>query len=265
MDRWRVILDGTRSASFNMAADAFLLDAAETGGTPPVIRLYGWDRPSITIGYHQHLERAVDIGKLADTPVVRRPTGGRALLHDDGEITYAVAGNFVRYPILGDSLHESYRMIAEAIVGFYAGFGVSAAVSRRDDPLARPEANEVQKGCFASVSRYEIIVAGTKIAAGSQRRTRQALMQHGVIRLTPSPGHPAIIEPPATPPDRAYPSDVGGRRELMEKLTDAFAHEYEVNLERRSISDAETAAINRLRYRFKNLNPGDLSLNRRAP
>jgi len=263
MEAWRIILDGRRPASFNMAADAYLLDKADTGETPPVIRLYGWNRPSITIGYHQRLERAVDIGRLGDTPIVRRPTGGRALLHDDGEITYAVAGNFVRYPILGDCLHESYRMIAEAIVKFYAGLGIEASVSRRDDPPARPKRSEVQKGCFASVSRYEIIVAGMKIAAGSQRRTGQAFMQHGVVRLRPSPGHPAIQEPTPNLPDGAFAELVNERRELEETLVGSLAQVYDIKAEIRPFSGSETAGVESQRRRFKNLNTGDLSLNAR--
>jgi hypothetical protein len=151
MGPWRLILDGKRSASFNMAADAHLLDLAEAGDAGPAVRLYGWDRPSITIGHHQKLERAVDVARLGDTPVVRRITGGRALLHDDTEITYAVAGNFVKYPALGTTLHESYRVIADAIVRFYAGCGMGAYISRREDPLARSGLPEVQKGCFVGV------------------------------------------------------------------------------------------------------------------
>jgi hypothetical protein len=86
-----------------------------------------------------------------------------------------------------------------------------------------------------------------------------------VVRLAPSPGHPAIMEPPAVPPAGAYPSDAGGRRESMEALAAAFARAYEIDLERRPFSPAETAAVERLRRRFKNLNSGDLSLNRGIP
>ncbi len=256
MTPWRLILDGKRSASFNMATDAYLLDAAEAGG-PPVVRLYGWDVPSITIGHHQRLERAVDVTRLGDTPVVRRITGGRALLHDDAEITYAVAGNFIRDPDMGTTLHESYRIIAEAIVRFYARCGMAAQISRREDPLARSGRAGVQKGCFASVSRYEIMVGGHKIAAGSQRRTRRAFMQHGVIRIAPAVPHAAIIDTP--PPGIALPSGERADRERL--LVESFKERLGRDVEYCCVSSDEIAVIEEKVRQFGNLNRRNLSLN----
>lgn len=258
MTTWRLIIDGKRSASFNMAADAHLLDLAEAGGAPPVVRLYGWDIPSITIGHHQRLERAVDAARLGRTPVVRRITGGRALLHDDGEITYAVAGNFVEHPVLGATLHESYRVIADTIVRFYAGCGIAASISRREDPLARSGLPDVQKGCFASVSRYEIMVGGRKIAAGSQRRTRQAFMQHGVIRIAPAVSHPAIVDASAAS-GVVLPSRE--RHELEQLLAASFAELLGRRVERYRASPDEIAAIEEKARYFGNLNLHNLSLN----
>lgn len=244
-----------------MAADAYLLEKADAGEMAPAIRLYGWDRPSITIGYHQRLERAVDIGRLGDTPVVRRPTGGRALLHDDGEITYAVAGHFVHSPSLGSSLHESYRMIAEAIVAFYQELGIEAAVSRRADPVVQQSRPGLQKGCFASVSRYEIIAGTWKTAAGSQRRTRQALLQHGVVRIAPPVRHPAIQDRSPSPPERLFAGFPGSRRELEERLIGRFGEGYTIEPDRRPFSREEEEDIAGRCERFKNLNAGHLSLN----
>jgi lipoate-protein ligase A len=258
---WRVIFDGKGTASANMAADAYLLEMAETGESAPVIRLYEWERPSITIGYHQRLERAADVRRLGDTPVVRRPTGGRALYHDNGEITYAVAGNFVRYPILGDTLRKSYRIIAEAIAGFYNSHGIEAHISRRDDPLARPGSRSLRRGCFASVSRYEIVAEGTKIAAGSQRRTRRALMQHGVIRLAPPEGHPALLETRPVASGELYSNLRGSRRKLEKTFVECVAKTFQVEVDIRPFSIPERACIGKRCERFKNLNTGHLSLN----
>jgi len=241
-----------------MAADAVLLDAADAGSVAPVVRLYGWDRPSITIGHHQRLERALDVTRLGDTPVVRRVTGGRALLHDDGEITYAVAGNFVEYPHLGATLHESYHVIAKAIVRFYARCGINARISHREDPLARSGAAQVQKGCFASVSRYEIMVGGKKIAAGSQRRTRTAFMQHGVIRIASGASHPAIIDAMAAP-DIALPQSERG--ELIRFLAESFAETLGGGFGEDGLSGGEAAAVDERARRFGNLNALNLSLN----
>jgi lipoate-protein ligase A len=241
-----------------MAADAHLLDLAEAGDAGPAVRLYGWDRPSITIGHHQKLERAVDVARLGDTPVVRRITGGRALLHDDTEITYAVAGNFVKYPALGTTLHESYRVIADAIVRFYAGCGMGAYISRREDPLARSGLPDVQKGCFASVSRYEIMVGGRKIAAGSQRRTRQAFMQHGVIRIATARSHPAIVD--AAPGAGIMPAPCE-RKDLEQRLAESFSNSLGGQATVTCFSDEDIAAIESKARDFGNLNQCKLSLN----
>ena len=258
MESWRAIFNGGCAAEFNMAADAFLLEAAEAGEPSPVIRIYGWDRPSITIGYHQRLERAVDVAKLGDTPVVRRVTGGRALLHDDGELTYAVAGNFLRHPALGATLEESYGVIAEAIVHFYRALGIDAVVSRRADPFARSRPGILQKGCFASVSQYEIIVGARKIAAGSQRRTQTSFMQHGVVRVALHRRHRAINEPDSVSDGTAIPILSENRQVLEQQLSKAFSETYGVWLTPGPLLPAEAAAIETRRERFKNLNPHQL-------
>ena len=131
MDTWRLIPDRKFSAGFNMAADGYLLRQAEEGGGPPVVRIYGWESPSITIGYHQRPDRAIDLSHLGQTPLARRITGGRALLHDNSELTYAVAGDFIRYPVLGGSLSETYRLISEAIIRFYSIQGWTATMEHR--------------------------------------------------------------------------------------------------------------------------------------
>jgi len=254
MEPWRAIFNGGCAAEFNMAADAFLLEAAETGESSPIIRIYGWDRPSITIGYHQRLERAVDVTVLGDTPVVRRVTGGRALLHDDGELTYAVAGNFLRHSALGATLQESYGAIAEAIVHFYRALGIDVVVSRREDPFARLRPGTLQRGCFASISQYEIIVGGRKIAAGSQRRTQTSFMQHGIVRIAPPRRHGAIIEPDSTPDGTAIPILSGNRQALERQLSKAFSETYGVWLTSGPFLPAEAAAIETRREHFKNLN-----------
>jgi len=237
-----------------MAADAYLLDLAEKGESKPVLRLYGWDRPSITIGYHQRLERAVAADNLGDTPVVRRVTGGRALLHDDGEITYALAGNFRRYPSLGATLHDSYNLIARAIVAFYRSCGREAVISHRDDPVGMSKKENIQKGCFASVSRYEIILGGQKVAAGSQRRTQQAFVQHGSIRLAAAEPHPAIDGGSEVVGGDKLEAISGDRREILNKLIEAFEDIYKVNFIDRGFEASEKAVVAGLENDYGNLN-----------
>ena len=237
-----MIINGPEDAAFNMAADAYLLESAEKDNSVPVVRLYGWKVTSITIGYHQDPIRALDSDKLGETPVVRRITGGRALVHDSGEITYAVAGNFCRYPVLGDDLHASYNLIAKAIVAFYRKLGWSAEISARPDPVRMSRRELVQKGCMASVSRHEIVIGGVKMAAGSQRRTPKAFMQHGVIRLKQSPNHPAVnLSGSIAKPD--FKPVIADSERLIEMLGETFATVYRVDLKMADFSAYERDAI----------------------
>jgi lipoate-protein ligase A len=254
VEKWRAILDDSRSASFNMAADAYFLEAAERGPGPPVLRLYGWNRPSITIGYHQKFDRAVDLSRLNNTPVVRRVTGGRALLHDDGELTYAMAGNFHHYPGLGLTLHESYHLISQAIVLFYRELGWPASTSHRDQPLSISASDSTQKGCFAAVSRYEITVAGRKMAAGSQRRTKTSFVQHGAIKITAPGRHPAIAGS-LQEPEAEYLKGLDVRPNEMRRILLAqFEQVYGISFVKSPLSADEKAAIEGLRPHFGNLN-----------
>ncbi len=242
-----------RSPSFNMAADACLPDIAESGESVPILRIYGWSEPAITIGYHQEFDRAVDTGKLGGMPVIRRVTGGRALLHDDDELTYAVAGNFIRYPVLGKSLSDSYRIISQAIVMFYEMIGWKASFSRGDNPVRLSGSQALQKGCFAAVSRYEIIVGGQKVAAGSQRRGRRALLQHGAIKIAAPCSHPAILQEPWKTKKAVIPILPGSREELSEVLVRAFEKTLEIQLSPERFSNSELTVIRRREIHFKNL------------
>jgi hypothetical protein len=237
-----------------MAADAYLLDQAEEADSVPTIRLYRWDEPSITIGYHQKIARAVDLSQSDGIPVVRRVTGGRALLHDDDELTYAMAGNFERFPKIGTTLHESYQFISRAIVGFYISMGWEAAMSKRDKPIPLSGSVEQKKGCFASVSQYEILARGQKVAAGSQRRTNVAMMQHGVIRTAPLNPHPAIADQPQAIAISRLPAINDDRHVLEKQLISFFQKEYRIQFNNCPFSDAEMAEIHDRTNNFLNLN-----------
>jgi len=241
-----------------MAADAYLLELVEKGGTPPVLRLYGWDRPSITIGYHQKLERAVDLTRLGPTPVVRRFTGGRALVHDDGELTYAMAGNFADCPQLGRTLHDSYHIISQAIVSFYCELGWPARISRRDDPISLSQRTRVQKGCFSSVSQYEILVGDRKVGAGSQRRTKTSFMQHGAIKISVPARHPAIMEIMQPFMNNGIAPLRESRAELEGRLSKAFERIYGALLIPQAFSESERGEIRARECRFENLNSRNL-------
>jgi lipoate-protein ligase A len=182
MNRWHYLDHEPASASENMAWDEFLLDRAERLRGSPVLRLYRFDPPAVTIGYHQAPEAILDLDSLRRDGVdlVRRVTGGRALLHE-GELTYCIvapAGN----DALGGGFAYAYASISAAIVKALRSLGVDAALSggRRGD-----DARGLTTPCLVSACRHEITAGGKKIVGSAQRMTGRAILQHGSILLLP--------------------------------------------------------------------------------
>ena len=172
--RLRVIRDGDRSGAGNMAADTRLLEAWRPGDDP-VLRLYRWSPPAVSYGYHQQ-ETDFDTAAIAELGygLVRRPTGGRAILHSD-ELTYAVIGGS-RGTVFGDTLHTAYTSINDALLLFLRKLGLSPDVSGGES-LAQARSAV----CFQSAGRHEITVAGRKLVGSAQRRLAAAFLQHGSI------------------------------------------------------------------------------------
>ena len=181
MDRWFLLMSPAAPGAENMALDEALLERAERGAAP-VLRLYSFDPPAITIGAHQDPSRALDLGavRAGGVDVVRRTTGGRALLHA-GELTYCVAAPS-RDGRFGRSVTDCYRRISEALALALRNLGVSASVSRGGRESARGAA---PPPCLSSVTRWELSAGGRKIAGSSQRTTASAFIQHGSILLRP--------------------------------------------------------------------------------
>ncbi len=173
-EKWRLVLDGPGSGAMNMALDEALLVLAERGQGPlPVVRLYGWIEPTISVGFLQDASPFLTKG----LPIVRRITGGRALIHDQ-ELTYAVVAD-AGSRLYAKGLGGSYAIIGGAIVAALCELGVEAGFARP----SRSGAYRKSAACFASSCRHEVMASGRKIAAGAQRRTKRGLLQHGSIML----------------------------------------------------------------------------------
>ena len=180
MPKLLVIDDGPGGGAGNMERDRALL-AAHRPGQDPVLRLYRWRPPALSIGYNQD-EGAFDreAAAAAGLDIVRRPTGGRAILHAD-ELTYAVIGTSPG-PVFGATLHETYLTINGFLADFLRGQGAEVEISEGE---SRAEATGAV--CFKSAGRHEIAVAGRKLVGSAQRRSGGCFLQHGSI-LT-GPGH----------------------------------------------------------------------------
>jgi len=180
----QVLRSGPGGAAENMALDEAMLDYvlqnAEADGTAGWLRLYGWRRPAVSFGRYQRAERQVDLTEAAaaEVDLVRRPTGGKALIHHD-EVTYCVVVP-PSSPLASWSVAESHRRLAAGLVRALASLGVTAQVGRLDGSGDRGAAVP----CFAEHLAESVLVDGRKVAGSAQLRRGGAVLQHGSLLLS---------------------------------------------------------------------------------
>jgi len=186
---WRLITHPPSAGDWNMAVDDLLLEQASLGEAA-CLRLYAWDRPTLSLGYFQSLDE-VPPQERAGAAIVRRPTGGGAILHDR-ELTYAVA--VARQVIDGPAL---YDRVNRAVLRAVRALGIEA------DVRGRQPSSRAQHGpffCFARAGATDIIARSRKLAGGAQRRRRGAVLQHGSVLLeTGEPGAIGVAQALGTP------------------------------------------------------------------
>jgi len=143
-------------------------------------RIYGWQRPSFSIGVSQKVDKALNLDfiKANGCAYVRRITGGKTVLHDR-EITYAVASSEDLF-FKEHDLHQSYLLISRVLVQALRSLGVDATLSQGSPA----ELSRSHNPCFSFPTPNEIEVKGKKIIGSAQKRDKQALLQHGSIPLT---------------------------------------------------------------------------------
>jgi Lipoate-protein ligase A len=181
---WRVLVTPPASGAENMALDEALMDRARATGEW-VLRVYSWSAPTISLGRNQSARGRYDLDRVRELELdmVRRPTGGRAILHDR-EITYSVTA-----PV-GDAgdLRESYDRINRLLLRGLRSLGVAASV-------ARPATRSMPPGmapCFDEPAAGELTLGGRKLAGSAQWRSDDALPSARVDpgrRRPESPGH----------------------------------------------------------------------------
>ncbi|MEO8393407.1 MAG: biotin/lipoate A/B protein ligase family protein [Chloroflexota bacterium] len=179
MRQWRLIYDQPTLGARNMAFDEAILASVSAGDVPPTLRLYAWNPPCLSLGYGQHAREA-DTDRLAERgwQIVRRPTGGRAILHTD-ELTYSLALPSDD-PLAQANLVESYRQISRALLIALECLGAQVQAIRAEPNTVHP----LNPICFETPSHYEITVAGRKLVGSAQVRRKQGILQHGTLPLT---------------------------------------------------------------------------------
>jgi lipoate-protein ligase A len=179
MTTWRLIKTSPARGAWNMAVDEAILEGAGRGDVLPTLRLFAWDPPCLSLGRAQPFVD-VDTTRLQahGWDVVRRMTGGRAILHTD-ELTYSVTGP-ADEPRLAGTVLESYNRLAGALL---------AAVQDLSLPVEMKEGKAESNGepnpvCFEVPSTYEITVDGKKLIGSAQARRKDGVLQHGSLPLT---------------------------------------------------------------------------------
>lgn len=239
-DLWRLLITPPAPGAWNMAVDEAVLEHVERGEVRPTLRLYAWEPPCLSLGYAQPWSD-VDLDALQreNWQVVRRPTGGRAILHTD-ELTYAVIGPAAD-PRLNGSVLESYLRLSQALVQALRLLGAPVTV-HEEAPAARAQ-NPV---CFEVPSAYEITVAGRKLIGSAQARRREGVLQHGslplygdltrITRVLRFPDEAARRDAAARLRARALTLEEAlGRRPTWEEAAQAFIQAFETVLDLRLV------------------------------
>ncbi len=194
MPTWRYIDTGANIAAYNMAVDEELLARAQAGESTPVLRLYTWNPPAVSLGRFQKMTDAVNVDacRKHGFDIVRRITGGRAVLHRD-ELTYSIVSR-IDNPLFPSNVQGTYKVIAAGLLAGLRNLGIPAEmVSRgsRHSQLVNSHAKD--PACFSSPSWYEIVVNGKKIIGSAQRRLSGAFLQHGSILISYDPALDAEV------------------------------------------------------------------------
>ena len=180
---WRLIYSPFADGPANMAVDEAILRAvANSASAPPTLRLYRWQPPCLSLGYAQS-SADVDLPRLASLgwDLVRRPTGGRAILHTD-ELTYSVAA-WLTEPRVQGGVVESYRRLSEGLLAGLRRLGVHATVQAEPSSAGGQLWGALKAVCFETPSHYEITAGGKKLLGSAQVRKRGVVLQHGSLPL----------------------------------------------------------------------------------
>lgn len=238
MTVWRYIDSGPCDAAFNMSLDEAIAAAVRKGVSPPTLRFYGWQQPSVSLGAFQSIAD-IDTGYCAEhnIQVVRRPTGGRGILHGN-ELTYSFSAR--NEGLFSGGLLESYRRISSAFSSGLEkmGFPVSMKMRREQGRnLARSPL------CFRSTSYGELTVNGRKLIGSAQKRWGDAFLQQGSMPFAMDNATLAsVFRKTDTPPDLLGLNDLQHHfdpEKLKERILESFEAIFAVSLLQDRPSDQE--------------------------
>ena len=253
---WRLIQNGPGDGAWNMALDEAIVGAVGQGRVPPTLRFYTWSRPTLSLGFLQRTPGGVDLAECdrRDIPVVRRVTGGRAVLHAE-ELTYSVA-----LPLQGPwrrlSVSETFALVGRGLIAGLRRLGVAAAVAE----AGIQSGNDRKTGaCFLLRRMPAVLVGGRKLIGSAQRRWERGVLQHGSLLLGFDPGLHHLVFPawPRTEAEagvtclRALLGDLPPLAELMAALAGGWAETLDASWVVQNLTPTEGSQASdlvRLRY-----------------
>ncbi len=161
-----------------MAIDEAILRSCINGESPPTIRFYRWNPKAVSLGYFQdpYKDLNLEYCKNNGIDVVRRITGGYAVLHDN-ELTYSIISS-VKNRIFRGSIIRSYELISLCIADALGRLGIKTEL------VKKPSSSAISGDCFSNPSKYEILFKGRKIVGSAQKRFKEYFLQHGSIILS---------------------------------------------------------------------------------
>lgn len=176
---WRLIISPPSSGAWNMALDEALLESTSSRLSKPTLRLYAWSPPCLSLGNAQPSSQ-VDLALIQrlNWDIVRRSTGGRAILHTD-ELTYSVAAPLDN-PHFNGGVLESYKHICQGLVQALKILELNIEI-QPEVKLTNTERE--QPICFEIPSSYEITAGGKKLIGSAQVRRKGGVLQHGTLPL----------------------------------------------------------------------------------
>jgi len=248
---FRLLVTEPLDGAANMALDEALLLSRLGGDAPPSLRFFAWDPATISLGYGQRLDGRVDVDAATAMGIglVRRATGGSAILHEgpELEVTYSVTAAAGDFPG-ADDLLRTYQWIGSALEAGLRALGAPVAMVsvQPSDPRSMPAF------CFARTGSYELEVDGLKVVGSAQRRQGAGFLQHGAVMLGADPTRLRRVFPGGGNPLAGMTTleTVLGRRPsfgaTVTALAEGFRAVHGLTLQPGGLTDAEVALADAL-------------------
>lgn len=234
MEAWQLIVSPEVCGSANMQFDLKLFHDFEKGHIPSTLRIYSWKPKCVSLGYSQDADGLVDglMVKEKGWDIVKRPTGGGIVFHNEEEVTYSLVTE-IDNPVLPKGLVSSCKKIAEAVIHALTKIGIDAEIQSSNFKFQNKSQipNPRSQLCFSYPAEYEIVVNGKKIVGSAQKRGKRALLQQGSIFVrNTTNGDFSVLKEPCGEQNAVSVEEILRRRVGFEELSEALIAGFEKGL-----------------------------------